>query len=57
MWDFSGSSLSVSENGKREKEVGRKTEWELGRGVSGDSIRATVYYGMMARYTVVREGD
>lgn len=31
--------------------------WELRREVSRDSVRAAVYSGMTARYTIDREGD
>lgn len=31
--------------------------WELRREVSRDSVRAAVYSGMTARYTVYREGE
>lgn len=48
--------------GKRKK--GRKVKvkrkngvWELRREVSRDSVRAAVYSGMTARYTIDREGD
>lgn len=56
MWDFAGTLLSVCQrDGNRNNEIERKTEWELRREVSRDSIRAAVYSGMTARYTVDRE--
>lgn len=58
VWDFSGSSvMKCMYVCVREMVRKRKKEWEFGRGVSRDSIRAAVYSGMTARYTVDREGD
>lgn len=57
MWDILGTSLSVSQrDGNRNNEIERKTEWELRREVPRDSVRAAVYSGMTARYTVDRVG-
>lgn len=41
-------------DGKKRKKL---KEWASGRDVSRDSVRAAVYSGMTARYTVDREGD